>query len=149
MNTESVTIFLVDDDSIDVEATIRAFRKARIANPIVVADDGVDAFEHLRGTNGKEKLARPFLILLDINMPRMDGIEFLKQLRQDPELSDTVVFVLTTSKHDADILAVYEYNVAGYIVKTNVGDEFARLISMLEHYWRVVELPVAKRSYCG
>jgi CheY-like chemotaxis protein len=75
---------------------VRAFKKAKIANPVSLAHDGIDALEMLRGTNGRERFPRPFLILLDLNMPRMNGIEFLKELRQDDELRKSIVFVMTT-----------------------------------------------------
>ena len=85
---------------------------------------------------------RPDLILLDLNMPRMNGLEMLAELRNDPVLSSAVVFVLTTSKADEDIVVAYQQHVAGYIVKSQVGDGFLRIMGMLDHYWRVVELPV-------
>lgn len=138
MATEEVTVLLVDDDDIDRESTKRAFRKARIANPIVTAENGEEALELLR--RDAQQL-RPYIILLDLNMPRMNGIEFLEHVRKDERLSDAVVFVLTTSDADRDKWAAYNNHVAGYILKTEVGDGFVKLISMLEHYWRVVELP--------
>ena len=90
----------VEDDDICQMMLSREFKKAKIANPISGACDGIDALEMLRGTNGRERLSRPFLILLDLNMPRMNGIEFLQELRQDDDLRKSIVFVLTTS--DAD-----------------------------------------------
>ena len=77
-NGLAVRVLLIEDDSIDAEAVERAFRKQRIANPITVARDGVEALSILRGTDGRERLVRPYLILLDLNMPRMNGIEFLE-----------------------------------------------------------------------
>ncbi|MEQ8208468.1 MAG: response regulator [Lacipirellulaceae bacterium] len=138
---ETVTMLLVEDDEIDAEAIRRAFRKARIANPIEHVQDGLEALELLQGSNGKQPLQRPYLILLDLNMPRMNGIEFLKQMRRDEQLRDSVVFVLTTSDDDQDKLQAYESQVAGYIVKSKAGEDFVNLIGMLDHYWRVVELP--------
>ena len=92
--TKPVTIFLVEDDEVEAEAVTRAFRKAHIGNPIETARDGVEALERLRGQNGQQKLEKPYLILLDLNMPRMNGLEFLQELRGDADLSSTVVFVL-------------------------------------------------------
>ncbi len=140
-NTKAATILLVEDDDLDVEATRRAFTKAKIANPIVHANNGEEALDVLRGDNGKEKLARPYIILLDLNMPRMNGIEFLEHIRDDEELADSIVFILTTSDAHEDQWAAYKKQVAGYIVKNNVGTDFLKLISLLEHYWKVVELP--------
>jgi CheY-like chemotaxis protein len=119
----------------------RAFQKERIANPITDAIDGVEAFDRLRGTNGVPRLERPFLILLDINLPRMSGLEFLRALRDDPELHDSIVFVLTTSNRDEDRVASYGNHVAGYIVKGDVGPSFLNLVNLLDHYWRIVEFP--------
>ena len=88
-------------------------------------------------------VTRPSLILLDLNMPRMNGIETLEELRKDRSLSSSVVFVLTTSADDKDMVAAYSKNVAGYIIKKQVRDGFMQVMEMLDHYWRVVELPVA------
>jgi DNA-binding NarL/FixJ family response regulator len=95
----------------------------------------------LKGTNGEPKLPRPHLVLLDINMPRMNGIEFLQALREDADLHDTVVFVLTTSKSDEDKVAAYQANPAGYVLKSDVGAGFVGLVTLLDHYWRIVEFP--------
>lgn len=132
-----VHILLVEDDDIDAEAIERAFRKARIANPIVRVRDGLEAIDALRG----QRVDQPFLVLLDLNMPRMDGIEFLKAIRADESLHATIVFVLTTSNDDQDKLAAYQEHVAGYMVKSRAGKDFVNLIELLDHYWRVVEFP--------
>ena len=113
----------------------------RIANPLHVASDGVEALRILRGDGDGDGLHRPYIVLFDLNMPRMGGIEFLEQVRGDPKLHDIVVFVLTTSKSDEDKLASYDHNVSGYIVKDDVGPGFQRLVDLLQYYWRVVELP--------
>ena len=142
--TATATVLLVDDDEIDIENVHRGFEKLKIANPIRDARDGIEALDILRGTNGQEKLPRPFIILLDINMPRMGGLEFLEELREDDELKDAVVFVLTTSNDEKDRLQAYNYNVAGYLLKNKAGPSFINALDMLDHYWRVVELPVGK-----
>ena len=80
-------------------------------------------------------------MLIDINMPRMNGLEFLRELRSDPQLSKSVAFILTTSSDDRDVAAAYELNVAGYIVKDRVGEEFINLVSTLDGYWKIVDLP--------
>jgi CheY-like chemotaxis protein len=136
-----VTVLLVDDNAVDREAVRRAFAKLKIANPIVEARDGVDALEKLRGTASSPPLGRPYLVLLDINMPRMSGIDFLREVRADAALQDSVIFVLTTSKSDEDRMASYDFNVAGYVVKSDVGVGFLRVVEMLESYWKVVVLP--------
>ena len=138
MPSQEVTIFLVDDDEVDIDFAKRSLRKARIANPVVVAKNGEEALERLRAENG---VPRPRVMLLDLNMPRMNGIELLEALRADEDLRSEVVFVLTTSDADRDQWAAYQNQVAGYILKTNVGEDFEKLIAMLESYWRIVELP--------
>ena len=87
------------------------------------------------------QVPRPYIILLDLNMPRMGGLEFLKEVRADPGLSDSVVFVLTTSDDDADRCQAYRQHIAGYCVKSRVGADFLELTGLLKAYWRVVELP--------
>ena len=92
-----VNILLVEDDEVDVMAVKRALKTLKIANPFFRAADGIEALEMLRGTGGKKQLPSPYIVLLDLNMPRMDGLEFLDELRQDPALHRSVVFVMTTS----------------------------------------------------
>jgi CheY-like chemotaxis protein len=140
---EPVTLLLVEDDQVDVKAVKRAFEELRIANPLVVAKDGIEALDILRGKDGKKKLTRLYLVLLDLNMPRMSGIEFLDELRKDSSLDSTIVFVLTTSEAERDRLQAYERHVSGYVLKQRAGPSFVDAISMLEHYWRIVELPAA------
>jgi CheY-like chemotaxis protein len=140
---EPITILLVEDDEIDAEAVQRAFKKQKIANPVVWAEDGQQAIDMLRGTNGAEKITRPFLILLDLNMPRMNGIEFLTAMRGDPSIADSIVFVLTTSELDEDKVAAYGHQVAGYMVKNKLEDRFAGLAKMVDAYWRIMEFPPA------
>lgn len=137
MRPKEVTVLLVDDDEVDVMGVKRAFTSARIANPVVVARDGLEALEKLRAN----EIPRPYVILLDLNMPRMNGIEFLDVIRADENFRDSVVFVLTTSRAEKDKWSAYQRNVAGYIVKENVGEEFIDAISLLDIYWRIVELP--------
>ena len=139
VSTRPITVILVEDDSVDVMNVQRGFKKLKIVNPIVVARDGQEALEMLREAG---KIPRPCLVLLDLNMPRMGGLEFLEHIRNDPRLASLVVFVLTTSKADEDKTAAYRKNVAGYILKTaDVASGFLSVVSMLDHYWRVVELP--------
>ena len=137
----TVNLLLVEDDEVDVQGLKRAFAKSRIANPITVARDGIEALEVLRGENGQEKLPKPHLILLDLNMPRMNGIEFLEAIRADEELKGSVVFMITTSKADEDKARASGHNVASYIVKQDPANTFMEAVSLLEHYWRIVEFP--------
>ena len=139
--TSMVNLLLVEDDEVDVQGLKRAFAKSRIGNPITVARDGMEALEILRGENGQAKLAKPHLILLDLNMPRMNGLEFLEEIRADEDLKKSVVFMITTSKAEEDKARAYEKNVAGYIVKQDPANTFMQAVELLEHYWKIVELP--------
>lgn len=141
MQTREVTILLVEDDDGDAKTVRRAFAKAGIANPVVRAMDGMEALEVLRGSNGKDKLRPPYILLVDINMPRMSGLALMQALRGDPELKSAVAFILTTSKHDADKLAAYDLNVAGYIIKENAGADFLDFVQLIGGYVRIVEFP--------
>jgi CheY-like chemotaxis protein len=144
MRSDTLTILLVDDDRVDVMAVKRSFRELKIVNPVIEARNGFEALDYLRGTNGRKKLPLPYLVLLDLNMPRMGGIEFLAELRADAELRSTLVFVMTTSAAEDDRARAYDKNVAGYVLKHQPGQSFIEAISMLEHYWRVIEFPTAK-----
>jgi CheY-like chemotaxis protein len=134
-------ILLVEDDEVDVMAVKRAFKELKIANPFHRAADGIDALEMLRGENGKAKLMRPLIVLLDLNMPRMGGLEFLDELRKDPDLRRTIVFVMTTSAAEEDRVRAYNKCIAGYVLKHSPAHTFLDAVTMLEHYWRVIEFP--------
>ena len=140
---KSVNVLLVEDDEIDAEALSRAFTKHNFSNPIIRAHDGIEALSILRGEDGHTAIANPFLILLDLNMPRMGGIEFLEEIRNDKALSKCVVFVLTTSENDQDIVGAYENHVAGYMVKSGAGDDFGGVTGLLDQYWQIVHFPPA------
>ena len=136
-----VNLLLVEDDEVDVMAVKRALRELKIANPLYLATDGIEALEVLRGENGKTKLSPPYIVLLDLNMPRMGGLEFLDHLRGDPNLTRTVVFVMTTSAAEEDRFRAYDRHVAGFMLKHSAAHTFLDALTMLEHYWRVIELP--------
>ena len=136
MSIERTTILIVDDDEVSVMAIRRALSRLEIGNPVAVAHDGLEALEILRGG-----LRKPFVVLLDINMPRMTGLEFLPVLRKDPWLKDTVVFVLTTSDAPRDISSAYAHQVAGYILKDDAYRSIGTAVAMLSAYLEVVKLP--------
>ena len=144
MPDNPVTILLVEDDDVAAEAVERAFRRAKISNPIVRARDGIEALVKLRDKSVPRAVPRPDLILLDLKMPRMNGLTFLQELRNDPELKQTIVFVLTTSDSEKDRDDAYKHLIAGYIVKSRAGQDFMELIQLLDLYWRVVEFPPQK-----
>jgi CheY-like chemotaxis protein len=133
-----LNILLVEDDMVDVKNVKRAFQKANIANPLYVAHNGVEALEMLR--TGKVPGARR-LILLDLNMPKMNGIEFLQELRADPTIANSTVVVLTTSNDDKDKVAAYDLHVAGYLLKPVTFINFVDVVVALNKYWALVELP--------
>jgi len=139
-NYKEVTLLVVDDDDIDAIALERALRKLRLLNTLHRAKDGLEALTLLRSGT----ILPPYIILLDLNMPRMSGLEFLQALRADPMLTHAVVFVLTTSKSDEDLVAAYRKHVAGYVFKQHMDRDFLEVIGLIEHYWRIVELPVNK-----
>ena len=137
---ELTHILLVEDDDIDAEAMARAFRTHRLTSPMTIAKDGLEALALLQG-GGNKRLNQPYLILLDINMPRMSGLELLSVLRQDERLKRSIVFVLTTSDRPEDKMAAYNYQVAGYLLKSRNGEDFRGLIELLRNYGQLVEFP--------
>ncbi|PTL82082.1 two-component system response regulator [Vitiosangium sp. GDMCC 1.1324] len=138
MSVKMLNILLVDDDSVDVMNVQRAFKKSNVNNALYIASDGQRALEMLRDGTVP---ASNRLILLDLNMPRMNGLEFLGALRSDPELSTTPVVVLTTSNDDRDRVRSYAHHVAGYLVKPVTSPDFVELMAALNAYWTRVEMP--------
>lgn len=133
-----LNILLVEDDEVDVMNVRRAFERNRVSNPLFVAGNGLEALEMLRG-NVLPKDRR--LILLDLNMPKMNGIEFLEALRADPDLASLPVVVLTTSNDDQDKIDAYNFNVAGYLLKPVTFNNFCERMATLDKYWTLVEMP--------
>ncbi len=138
MSDRMLNVLLVEDDEVDVMNVRRAFRKNNIGNPLWVAGNGLEALEMLRGDEIPRERR---LVLLDLNMPRMNGSEFLRELRADAELFATPVVVLTTSDDDRDLVEAYNLNVAGYILKPFTFGNFVDAMATLNKYWTLVELP--------
>jgi CheY-like chemotaxis protein len=138
MSEKILNILLVEDDDVDVMNVKRAFTKGNITNPLFVAGNGLEALERLRGDE-MPKSRR--LVLLDLNMPKMNGIEFLRELRADPELTLTPVVVLTTSDAERDKVEAYNLHVAGYLLKPVTFASFCETMASLNKYWTLVELP--------
>lgn len=135
---KQLKILLVEDDEVDVMNVKRAFDKARIQNPLHVAKDGVEALELLKDDGfSKERL----LLLLDINMPRMNGIELLREIRKNDKLHSLPVVVLTTSDDERDKFDAYDLNVAGYLLKPVTFPKFVEILDVLNRYWTLVEWP--------
>ncbi|MDA8747599.1 response regulator [Litoreibacter sp.] len=141
VQTTPIKFLIVDDDRVSIMAIKRALKKLKIVNPVRVAHDGEEALNILRGECGASKMLPPYLITLDLNMPRMDGLEFLDEVRNDARLHRAVIFVLSTSDAPKDIDAAYAQNIAGYIVKDDLGDSFVKALDMIDAYSKVVELP--------
>lgn len=137
-----LNILLVEDDEVDVMNVQRALKKNNITSPLYRAANGIEALTMLRSNQvlTTDPLRR-LLILLDLNMPKMGGLEFLKELRADPTLRHLPVVILSTSKQDDDLATAYEYNVAGYILKPVTFSNFVKTIDVLNRYWLLSELP--------
>jgi CheY-like chemotaxis protein len=138
-----VKILLVEDDEIDAEALSRELKKQNISNQVHRAASGIDALEMLRGENQRQKLEPPYVMLVDINMPRMNGLEFLKEVRKDHALRESIAFILTTSSREADVAQAYELNAAGYFLKNQMN----KLIDMLNVYRHINNFPTP--GYAG
>jgi len=135
-------ILLVEDDKVDVMNVQRSFKKANIANPLFVAGNGLEALAILKDKSEMVQMPKSRrLVLLDLNMPKMGGIEFLKELRKDPDLRRTPVIVLTTSDQERDRVEAYDLNVAGYLLKPVTFANFAEVMTALNRYWTLCKIP--------
>jgi CheY-like chemotaxis protein len=134
---EQMTVLLVEDDRVDAMTVRRAFRDLQITNSLDIVSDGEEALEYLRN-NGHRRLG---IILLDLNMPRMNGIEFLRIARQENALNGTPVVVLTTSREEQDKVGTFDLGVAGYMVKPVDYRQFLEVIRTINLYWTLSELP--------
>ncbi|HEY0705679.1 MAG TPA: response regulator [Polyangia bacterium] len=139
MKTERLTnVLLVDDDAVDVMNLQRAFSRNNIKNPLFVASSAQEALELLRSSDfSKSRL----VVLLDINLPRMNGLEFLRLLRADETLCSTLVIILTTSNDERDRVAAYKLNVAGFLLKPETSANFVELAATMNKYWSLLEMP--------
>lgn len=132
-----VNILLVEDDEVDVMNVKRAFKKGNVSNPLFVANNGIEALSLLENSS----MTNPKIILLDLNMPKMGGIEFLEVIRKRDEFKNISVFVMTTSNEESDKIDAYNLNVAGYILKPLSIDRFIEAVSILNNYWKLCEFP--------
>jgi len=137
MDEKLLHILLVDDDEVDVMNVQRAFKRNNISNPLYVANNGLEALDMLRGPAAIPGPRR--LILLDLNMPKMNGLEFLRAIREDPALRPLTVVVLTTSDDERDRIEAYNLNVAGYILKPVTFTAFVEAMATLNKYWTINE----------
>lgn len=136
--SQSSQLLLIEDDQIDALTIKRALTELGIAGQVIHTTNGVDALDYLRANTS----TLPRLILLDLNMPRMNGIEFLRELKADPDLMQIPVVVLTTSKEDQDITGTFQYGVAGYMVKPLDYSQFVNVIQAITRYWELSAVPI-------
>jgi two-component system, response regulator len=146
---ENKIILLVEDNPDDVELTLHAFKKNRIKNEVVVANDGAEALDYLFGTgqySGRDLSIMPAVILLDIKLPKIDGLEVLKKLRSQPQTQYIPVVILTSSKEDQDILNSYRLGVNSYVRKPVDFTQFTEAVNSLGLYWLLLnETPPIKK----
>jgi CheY-like chemotaxis protein len=133
----SKPVLLVEDDSVDAMTVRRAFKDLKVLNPLAHSVNGEEALAYLRDCSNE----KPCVILLDLNMPKMNGIEFLKVAKADTDLRKIPVVVLTTSKEEYDIVRSFELSVAGYIVKPVDYKNFVEAVRTIDLYWMLSELP--------
>ena len=138
LDKKTLHILLVEDDEVDILNVRRAFEKNKITNPLYVAANGLEALNMLRG--GQVPASRR-IVLLDLNMPKMNGIDFLRELRRDMKLRSIPVVVLTTSNAEKDKVEAFNLNVAGYLVKPVTFPSFVDLMAALNKYWTLVDMP--------
>ena len=140
MIREVRTILLVEDSLADAEMTIDALREARLANPIVHVEDGVEALDYLRmsGRFSTREDGNPGVVLLDIKMPRMDGIEVLREIRADDNLRRIPVVILSSSREERDLAASWDLGVNAYVVKPVDASQFFEAVRTLGQFWAVM-----------
>lgn len=141
MHDANFSILLVEDDDVAAEAVRRSLSRNGVNFPLVWVEDSRTALEVLRGQSPKAFVERPRIVLLDLNMPRVSGFELLSAMRADSALHDDVVFVLTTSDAEEDRARAYRGQIAGYMVKSELGPQFAKLAGLLSAYAEAVCLP--------
>ncbi len=135
------TVLLVEDSAADVELTRRAFKKSGLANEIVVARDGVEALDYLFGTGsygGRDVTQEPVVVLLDLKLPKIDGLEVLRRLRADDRTKLLPVVILTSSREERDLVAGYSLGANSYVRKPVDFDQFTEAVRQLGLYWMVV-----------
>jgi len=130
-------ILIVEDDDIDAEALTRSFARQQLKNPVYMAKDGVEALQMLDGTGSYPPIPQPCLVILDINMPRMNGLELLESIQDNARLHGNVLLVLTTSSREEDKTKAYQNRAAGYFLKENLP----QLSEMISNYCKINELP--------
>lgn len=139
---EAPDVLVVEDNPDDVELTLRAFRRASLTNPVQVARDGVEALDVLLG-EGKGRAPLPRVVLLDLKLPRVSGLEVLARLREDERTRNLPVVVLTSSREEPDVKRAYELGVNSYVVKPVEFEKFVDAVGKVGQYWLLLNLPPA------
>ncbi len=140
-------ILLVEDEPLDVRLIQWLFEQHQLDYPLHVVHSADAAMDALRGTSEKAPIPQPCLVLLDLHLPQMNGIEFLRELRQDPKLTSNLVFVLSTSNDDHEKRQVYQLNAAGYLLKAELADDARHAVQMIRHYAEAIHLPTFDNWY--
>ena len=141
MADEAVEILLVEDNETDVELTLRALRRVNLANKVLAVRDGAEALDYLFATgefSGRDGSAHPRVVLLDLKLPKIDGIEVLRRIKSDPRTALVPVVVLTSSAEERDRLATYEMGANSFIVKPVDFDSFCRAVTDIGMYWMLL-----------
>lgn len=137
-----IEILMVEDNPADVRLTVEAFKDAKVLNHLNVVHDGEEALAYLRRKGKYSGSPRPDLILLDLNLPKMDGREVLAEIKKDQDLRRIPVVVLTTSNDERDILKAYDLHVNAYVTKPVALDQFVKIVEAVDDFWfSVVKLP--------
>jgi two-component system response regulator len=142
-------ILLVEDNADDEILTLRAFKKNNIVNPVVIARDGAEALDYLFATGphaGRDPGGRPQIILLDLNLPRIGGLDVLRRIREDPRTALIPVVVLTSSKEEEDVVKSYALGANSFVRKPVDFDHFSQAVKTLGLYWLLLNEPVPGRS---
>jgi CheY-like chemotaxis protein len=141
---EPIEILLVEDTRDDADLTMGALKEGRVRNRVTLVEDGVEAMAYLRREGGHAAAPRPDLVLLDLKLPRKNGLEVLTEIKQDPRLRSIPVVVMTSSDDEKDVLAAYDSYVNCYVTKPIDLDQFIGVVKMIEHFWfSIVKLPAA------
>jgi two-component system response regulator len=142
MNADAATVLLVEDNPDDEELTLRALKHTNLKNPVHVTHDGQEAIDYLFGTAEQATNTIPALIVLDLHLPRVGGLELLKRIRADERTRRVPVVILTSSREDEDMINGYDFGANSYVCKPIQFDKFTAAVAQLGIYWLIINEPV-------